>query len=451
VHLPTEDITRYWELSDEIQNIESEVSRLEGELAELEGSIHYLNDLLVQGTDEESSTPEATDLARSHARNYCRYAMGHESLEGTIAEIQNRLGTPEQVDTETVAAYVFTQMLVERLTQKVQQHPFPEELERAREKYAGLVDESRWDGSRGFWEDVLRPALEDRRDRIEHELDEAFTGRIFKRSRLVELIEETIEDLDRTQSSFEEYKKLDGTREEVRNRWEEMDARLRCRWNELEDRQREKRNALETRRRRLSDLRTKRERVEEQLADRRVGQYTQLPMVNLNDLQPESLDGIDGLNELIDRGFLEIEEVSRALTHVFDGIEEPIEDQALCIDRSNTSEAFLLANDVNYELVTEHVGEHSGRIPQTSLDTFDNVTHVDLADPFAIHAVGVFAPIELKNTSEFGTIDEYYTDPNRDLSAQFDAQVTDEDVTRHFAYPELFAAGSRITAHFENR
>jgi hypothetical protein len=49
-------------------------------------------------------------------------------------------------------------------------------------------------------------------------------------------------------------------------------------------------------------------------------------MVNLDDLQPESLDGIDGINELIDRGFLEIEEVSRAVADALDGIDEPIED-----------------------------------------------------------------------------------------------------------------------------
>jgi hypothetical protein len=84
------------------------------------------------------------------------------------------------------------------------------------------------------------------------------------------------------------------------------------------------------------------------------------------------------------------------------------------------------------------------------LDTFDTITHVDLADPFAIHAVGVSATIEIENTSEFGKPGEYYTDSAHDLSAQFDAQVTDEDVTHHFAYPERFADGSRITAYFEN-
>ena len=49
----------------------------------------------------------------------------------------------------------------------------------------------------------------------------------------------------------------------------------------------------------------------------------------------------------------------------------------------------------------------------------------------------LFDPVDLRPTSEFGPIDEWFTDPERDVSAQLGGAVSDDTVVRSFAYPEL--------------
>jgi hypothetical protein len=51
--------------------------------------------------------------------------------------------------------------------------------------------------------------------------------------------------------------------------------------------------------------------------------------------------------------------------------------------------------------------------------------------------MALFGLIDLEATSEFGTIDEWFADPDRDVSAQLGGVVSDDTVVRSFAYPEL--------------
>lgn len=66
--------------------------------------------------------------------------------------------------------------------------------------------------------------------------------------------------------------------------------------------------------------------------------------------------------------------------------------------------------------------------------TIDDPSHI--SDGLSIKFITWFAPVALENTSEYGTMYRHYIEEDSDINEHL-STLTDEDVTRSFAYPEL--------------
>jgi hypothetical protein len=133
---------------------------------------------------------------------------------------------------------------------------------------------------------------------------------------------------------------------------------------------------------------------------------------------------------------------------------EPVQDVEELRNEDIYTDSFLgiLLNKENREKIDgrslldlEIPGQPDVRnVIQENFDHYlDDSERVSIEEGYSMRCLCWFMPISLQNTSEYGTILEYYTDPDLDINSQLDG-YNDEDVHRRFAYPELFSSKDQL-------
>lgn len=443
--VPTDDIERYLELDEEMAAIERQREELGWDLEAIAEDIRYITELCDWRPDKDDLPVEGEILreVRDRAQDSLQYAVGSRTIDGTISELESSADLPTDVDPEAVVTYVFARELHSQLEKETRGHGFPSLVNQMCDEYETAIrKEARGDvpdvDPLPKWEMLLEPALTERRKQIEEELED-LTFRILKKSLLETELQETVDDYNELEHFAEEYRSVQSTMSDAKERWRRARTTLQVRRDTLESRRDDKRDALEEHAARLDALDGEQEWLGEKLAERSLETGT-LSVETPDRLEREMLKKADSLEDLVEAGHLDAEYLAKALKHTIEGLEEQVQDRRnQSVSSGSKSTVALLANDENHDLVKKLDDElPAGAIPiSATLDQFDRVEEVTTETPLSIAAIALFTPIAFENTSEFGTLHEYYSDPDRALSEQFEGTITDEEVTSHFAYPEL--------------
>jgi len=403
------------------------MDRLEGRPSDLRQALEILSDLFL--TDPELESP--TDLP--DLREYVDgldVSPGLEQLvvERTISEYEDRLDTPEFVDAEPIATYLVTKPLRQPVSEELSCHPFPNALEDVsvgpQDSEIEITDASP-DEVVQYWDDVVKPTLEETIKHYETSLEETSFLQVLERSRLESTLKEYRSEYRRLDSLHTEYKHLHELDEWVVDEHLDAEMRLHERRSELEERLSKTENRLDRLRRKRTRLEQKCETIRDRLSSAQTTPYLTRLSVTDVEIAAGSVESgrIEELSDLVEQDLLEPNSFERALGAALSRLAEPVEDRSAV---SGPREAVLVvqATERDAELLVDVSG-------------FDEVIDQRSTDPYAVRFTALFGPIDLEATSEFGTIDEWFTDSDRDVSAQFGGGVSDDTVVRSFAYPEL--------------
>lgn len=130
-----------------------------------------------------------------------------------------------------------------------------------------------------------------------------------------------------------------------------------------------------------------------------------------------------GIEWALEAGVVDEDRVETLIEKALSALNEPVQDH-----RPDDPEDTLFVHN------STPIDSSTGRFPRT-------LEREGSAD--TVRFTALFSPVDLDATSEFGTIDEWYRDSDRDVSTQFGSGVSDRTVEQSFAYPELLT-GSQV-------
>lgn len=423
VRLPVDDLRQYAELQRKVDEMAEKRDRLAAQRSNRRASVTFLQRVLAAepaegvGTDLPDVAAAADDLPEPRE-------LTVRDVEALIRTVAGDLSTPEEVGAGTVATYLVTKLLRGQLSEATSGHPFQEEVAAVHDRYQdALEDRTTPANPLTYWEDVMAPFMRERIDALEQELEETPFYLVPRRNRIESRLEALQAERERLDSLAREYERLEEVDSWVDDRFMSSLYDLRERRNELEERV----DGTEQRRRELADeldgVRHRSEALRDRLTSGDVSPYVVEPAVADVERAAETVESgdVDGLAALVERDILTEEALREAVESAQAALEEPVQDS-----RTDPESDSLLvcAVEGNRDLLAP-----AGR--------FRTVLEQDSTDPFTVRLTALFAPVYLDATSEFGTVHEWFSDPERDISTQFGTGVTDTVVTRSFAYPGL--------------
>lgn len=437
VRAPVDELRRFLDLVEETRDLEDRIAELEADRRPLETAIRYIDDLLSWWP--EADDPPISDTAASRleamADDWEAFARSHETIDTALEDLTDALNVPDPVDARDVGVYLAAGVIERRLTERLRDHDLHGGLMKARNAYDVDIGEGTADdlqAALSAWRTVDR-ALRQRIERLRAEADET-TFNIIRRFELDGLIEEIAEDCETLTALAEEYERLLEYRDELRERHADAERRLEGRHADLRDRmadERDERMRLESTR----DVReSERDALLATLETTNVDVTgTRLPITAPENAPVNMSADVGSLSDLVDANLLNTTAFDEALAPAVHRLDEPVQDRSLESHGRPHKHLGVLTTATNHDFLEARVGA-TAKQPFAS---FAEVSRYDAPEPFAVRLLAVYAPIRLAATSEFGTLNDHYTDPERNLTEQFGTTITDADVTARFAYPEL--------------
>jgi hypothetical protein len=452
VTAPTETAERYLELGDDIANTRAELDRLEYERKSVAKDVHYLDTVLSldRASRPASDSPVSTSLVRQcdeKAAAVGRHVSPAEldsRLDDAVADLVTNVDLDDDraFDPSAVVRYLVTNRLTNVVEQRHarardQLSEFVATLvDRYRIQLTELVDEQvigHLESNPAEGADEVTQALEAKRELLIEERKESLpvVGDLFGDLDLrIDELSEAIDDLSALRTKFDTAQTL---RDEVYADFDESRDALRDRRMECEERRHELDDQSAVREHDVETRRAHRDEIAEDLRSGRRGHYrSTLPIEEIEHLDWATLERAreEGFTALVEAGLVSRETIEGVLETVCDDLREPIQDlNDFDVDPPVGILGPVLA-DENADEWLGHIEEFATRSGFGAVEP-----RADTADPLSVGLVGLYAGIELEQTSEFGTLDEYFTDPDRDLSALFGSEV--DSVPNPVAYPEL--------------
>jgi hypothetical protein len=207
----------------------------------------------------------------------------------------------------------------------------------------------------------------------------------------------------------------------------------------------------------LENKRGRRERRKEQLQrNRKIAGEFVLPLRDLPNLTEEIVENTESIADYIENGKIEQTVVARTLRQCIQSIQDPVQDVARDDSINTKSILGVMTHERNIDGPVGNLLDLSVPnkmdIPSQISAKFDYYNEdenlVNLQNGFSVWFLALYTNLALVNTSEFGTMHEYYDDPDRTVSEQLGEGYSDEEVTLKFAYPELFPDDERIQSAF---
>lgn len=462
VRVPVRDVRRLLRVIEQVNELDDELEEVEDSLGSYKSDRNYLESLRDYSPDLEDPTgldSEVVTAARSHADSVDYEYLGEEQIEELRSSLVGQVpDTDHHFEMNLAAEFLFYLELETEFEELLSDHEFEGEVESQWELYADSLDNvEHLDGAtaRQKWEGALQEFFEDWKRSLEDELEETSRLRISKRRELQEDLDSVEGTLDHIDALYDDFSSVDDAkdyvtarRREHRERLSDVKGRIESEIEQLSDR----RDELEEE---LRQRRNEREAKEDVLTGFKKERHAALRFNNFEELTENTLDTASNIPNLLERGVISEDDVATALAEQIDSLEEQIEDRdPKPHEVHHYTELATLLNESNSSLLDLDVGDHD--VPSVRGD-FDDDSQMYIGDSFSIRFVAMYAPesgtraiTALKNSSEFGTIDEYYHDEERHVSDLFDLDEPDEEyICSKFAYPEFFTDDDRIQAYFD--
>lgn len=437
VRAPVDRLRRFVNLVEETDDLRDRIAELEADRHSLERAIRYIDDLLSwwPEADDQPISDAGTSQLEAMAGDCEAFARGHETIDTALDGLTDALNVPDPVATRDVGVYLAAGIIERRLTERLRDHDLHGGLMKVRDAYDVDIDVETADDledTLSAWRTADR-ALGQRLEYLRSEADDT-TFNIIRRFELDGLIEETTDDYEALTALAKDYERLLEYRDELRARHSDAELRLERRHADLRDQltdEQEERKRLESARDvRESEL----DALSASLAEANVDATGARLPISAPENAPEDMPAdAESLPDIVNANLLDETAFSEALAPAVYQLDEPVQDRGLDSRGRPREHLGVLTTAANHEFLDTSLDA----MDEDPFDSFEEVSRYGAPEPFAVGLLAVYAPIRLDATSEFGTLDDCYTDPERDLTEQFGTTVTDADVTGRFAYPEL--------------
>lgn len=373
-------------------------------------------------------------------------------------------------DPHVIVEWFYCDQLEKHLQSELNTHQFNEVVEdvwatHAREglekKYGHLADAE----PARKWTNGLESWLIEQWDKLEEQI-EAITFNKIRERRLKSQQEQLDAEYAELEDLFDDYQMIDSVRQDAH-------ARRRTARKVLDGDIRQLETLIDEKSDRHNTVRNKRERkvsrrneLRKTLSDFQEGETNRigLKMNDLDSLTITDLDQAECITSLIESGYVSETDCAQALSTLLQGVGDPIHDDIRNYEANVDEIGGIMTHhhnvtppegsDVTGLLDLPLTGDRDIDEILMSLDYYDPEMIVEISQGFSLWFLKWFTPITFENTSEFGTIDEYFRSETADISDQLGGGISDEALAARFAYPEFFSEDDefereRIVAPFD--
>jgi hypothetical protein len=318
------------------------------------------------------------------------------------------------------------------------------------------------------WLNGMEDWLNERWHELDQELSETSSIRVLRKRRLKERRQRIDQEINTLATEYENYKNIKAVRDLA-------DSKRKTAKKALSTAEDDLKSIIEGKQDHRDDVRESRVSKEEQRTElastltdpdnTSTQPHVALEMAGLDSLDAESLEDAETIASLVRDNKVDGNHAALALHQLLseylnDPVHDVIHDSAA--SRSVDDILGVLAHEENltppddYDVTGLLDLRIQGRRDIGNLlndaDYYQpGEMHVESADGFSLRFFKWFAPVQLANTSEFGTIDQLLAEDA--VSDEFGGDYTAEDVLNRFAYPELFSDDDpverRIREHFD--
>ncbi|ELY39807.1 hypothetical protein C496_14056 [Natronorubrum tibetense GA33] len=471
VRVPMDEVDEYIEVVEAINEIEAELSDVKDRIQRTRRNRDYINgalDIDLRDVDLEELghvDPEFIRTAKDRTRSIEVASISNpdvldEEFENYVMNQTPAISDEYDVEKSDVVGLIFYQSLRNRMEDLITNDQSAQDLQEAWTDYSveigsfrdEVVDTAELESSSTLrkWEDGLAPFFTGWKKSLQNSLEQIPSYRVLERRNTREDLQK-VENLYRNlESAYAQHRTLVNAQNVVTSRLNTQRSNLKSARKEyesqIEEFTSERETLIERQQQRENELQTK----EYTLSHTDHERYMSVELRNFETIDEEFLDEMESFSNLIVRNAVSKETVALAIEKQLDELHEPIQDITPYVVSESSYEILgALVDEENRGLLEGELADVSASDVSDALSSFNEVEYSEaFQDPFSIRFVGCYTDVFIENTSEFGTIHDFYTDPDKDVGDLFGLDTTDDDfIADRIAYPELFPEDERIQTY----
>lgn len=419
VRVQTQQIQEYQAKTAERKSIERELSTITSELHSLSEEKEYLSNILsndgyselLSETSEEIIETTLSGLPETDAKKW-------------IQDQEQKLSDNIDEDiTEAAAKYVFYRRLGHSYSKQARDVHFAQEVEETADQLGRSVDETLSESPLDWWQDDIKPALEEDLAHYEDLRDSTLPIRIFRLRELEDRIDWYTERKEFVNKVASEFERLQTLGDWCRKHSEQYRAQLTeslAEYDSTIDELVQDRDQYETQK---EELISEMELLETELQNKDRDQDGVSLPVQVEEIKDSK--GINTLSEMYKNDIINPDSVIEVIQTTVNELVD-----------WGTFRVFGLMEETNRSVLI-------GSDISLNTNPYSDVTvqWVDADFPSSILFVCVKEPYEMNQINEYSRLHECFVDPPRNIAELFETDsLSDEEVRRRFAYPEFIAS-----------
>lgn len=472
VEIPIEELQQFYTINQELSQLDDELGTLRNRRESLITAAEWIESLLritsqmspADGseTDIFSGTAESLPIGEN-LKSDCKELISVISattepdspltdvFEKRIQNIaqKNREEIPDNVPTEPAIMFLCASLLRKQTRREIATHPLPDYLGKLRNKWLSdeideppqpeIVSERSSQGeSFQEWRETLLNRLQEQLDDLQKRVSNSLIPR-FVSSSGQQLIEFE-DDVERAERFVAEYESLRDFEAYLTAQIEETRHQLKEQRRNLEKKAEDKQEEWEKTQQRWARLSQQRSQLESSMKDPTHQEGRVCVPLQFEGDTAESEFRNSNFTSLLSRGVLSKQDLRKSLEKSISLLEEPVEDLAESQFGKTTGKLGIIAAGSDHSLLKEILLDRKDKSDSLQRELY---YHFEVLDDIvsgtqvsSLYLLGFYSPVSLHYTSEFGTINQYYTDPDLDVSSLL-GSISDSDLRERFAYPEL--------------
>lgn len=477
ITLPTDRVREFRRLDAAIEEVDSRLAAIQQDRAQLEPAVALVSEVLQfgerppeapGGSEPDQATERPPTVLNDAVLQRCRERAATIGLLAdepgpVVDQLERHVDTlaadvtddlPDGVPAVDVARYLLFSVRLRQVRRELADHVFPDVVrqleanwlpdgasDREADRTTAETREPSTDDPVTRWRETVKPALEARAAAFQSAAEESILPALFSKPRQVRLALEA--EMTGAESLARRYERLEerstqlarlreGAAESLRERRDDFEARLEAKRDDWDRAQSE--------RARLTRQRSSVEAALQAVTWRDGG--LSLPVRTDRLAETADLDlahpTIAGFHEA---GFLPTTAFLDALEAGITSLDEPVEDRPGPTFGRRTGRLGAIAAEANHGLLSAafagEVSPDRESLQEELSYRFEAIDAVvDSTQSDVIYLLAAFCPVSLEYTSEYQAVHTAFTNPSNDVASLL-GTVTDADVERRIAYPEL--------------
>lgn len=470
VEIPIEELQQFYTLDRELSQLDDGLRTLHNQRESVITADEWIESLLRKGNqvspadsaDIFSGTTESLPIGEN-LESDCKDLIsvisatsGSDSPRTDIFEKQvqdivqtNREQIPDNVPAEPAIKFLCASLVRKQTRQEIATHPLPDYLRKLANKWLsdeideppqpGIVSErSSQNESFQEWCETLLSRLQEQLEDLQKRVSNSLIPRFVSSSG--QQLTEFEDDMERAERFVAEFKNLRDFEVYLTAQTEGARQQLKEQRRNLEKKAENKQEEWEKTQQQCAHLSQQCSQLESSMKEPTHQEGRVCVPLQFEEDTAESELRSSNFNSLLSTGLLSKQALRESLERSISLLEEPVEDLAESQFGKTTGRLGIIAVDSDHSLLKDILVDRPNKSHSLQRELYyhfevlDEIVSGTQASSF--YLLGFYSPISLHYTSEFGTINHYYTDPDLDVSSLL-GSISDSDLHKRFAYPEL--------------